>query len=198
MPSLSGRSALLLLVALAVVPLDGAAVSRQQAESFERKVSLITDTRPAAGAPRRTALTEDEVNSWFAYRSEPNLPDGITSPQVSLVGPGRVGGQATLDLGAIARRRSTGGWLDPWALLGGSVVVSLTGTVQARDGVGRFTLESASLGGIPVPKPVLQELLTIYSRSDERPRGVSLDDSFSLPADIRAVEVGRGVAVVVQ
>jgi hypothetical protein len=45
---------------------------------------------------------------------------------------------------------------------------------------------------------VLQELLSLYSRSPERPRGVSLDDPFPLPANIRQIDVGRGEAVVVQ
>jgi hypothetical protein len=54
------------------------------------------------------------------------------------------------------------------------------------------------MSGIPVPVTVLQELLTYYSRSDDRPQGVRLDDIFTLPANIRQIEVGEGQAVIVQ
>jgi hypothetical protein len=54
------------------------------------------------------------------------------------------------------------------------------------------------MSGVPVPVTVLQEVLTYYSRSDERPQGVRLADVFSLPANIRQIEVGEGQAVVVQ
>lgn len=198
MRGLALRFGCALAVLLTCVSLDGATVSRQHAETFERKVAQISDPKGPGAQARRTSVTEDEVNSWFAFHSQPRLPEGIASPQVTMVGAGRVTGQAIVDFGAVARRRSSGSWLDPWALVGGKLPLSVTGTLQTREGVGRFALESATLGGIPVPKPVLQELLGLYSRSDERPRGVSLDDAFPLPADIRSVEVGRGVAVVVQ
>jgi hypothetical protein len=192
------RSLCALLVTVSCATLDAATVSRQQAEAFERKVEQVRGPRRAGSPLRRTPLTEDEVNSWFTYRSQPHLPDGISSPQLTLVGDGRVTGQATLDLDAIGRRRSSGSWMDPWSLLGGRLPLSVTGTLQTRDGVGRFALESATLGGVPVPKLVLQELLAMYSRSDAHPRGMSLDDPFSLPSNIRQIEVARGEAVVVQ
>ena len=35
---------------------------------------------------------------------------------------------------------------------------------------------------MPIPKAVLQEIVSYYSRSPERPDGLSLDDPFALPA----------------
>jgi hypothetical protein len=198
MLSFSPGSACVVAVVLACVSLDGATTSRQQADTFERKVSQITDPRPAGAAPRRTTVTEDEVNSWFTYKGPPVMPAGIADPRVAIVGAGRVSGQAMMDFDAIGKRRASGGWLDPWALLGGRLPVVVTGTLQTSQGMGRFALESATIGGIPVPKLVIQELVGIYSRTPERPRGVSLDDPFPLPAAIRQIEVGRGEAIVVQ
>jgi hypothetical protein len=40
--------------------------------------------------------------------------------------------------------------------------------------------------------------VSYYSRTPENPQGVRLDDTFSLPANIRQIEVGQGQAVVVQ
>lgn len=186
-------------VVLALVSVTGlgaaGALSPQQADLFARKVSQIA--APVAGQARRTPLSETEINSWFAYRAQPVLPPGVTNPQVSLVGDGRVSGQLDVNLDTIGRRRSTGR-LDPWNLLTGTVPVRVTGTLEARNGVGRFALESAELAGIPVPKLVIQELLATYSRSAGNPTGVSLDDPFPLPSRIRQIEVGAGQAVVVQ
>ena len=49
-----------------------------------------------------------------------------------------------------------------------------------------------------VPKVVLQQVLSYYSRSPERPAGLSLDDTFVLPAGIREIRLDRGQAIVVQ
>ncbi len=189
--------ALGLVAVVARVPL-GAVVSRQQAEVFERKIEAVMTPRAAASPVRRTPMSEDEINSWFTYNGQPDLPTGIAGPQVALHGEGRFTGRAMLDLDAVGRRRSSGGWLDPWSLLGGRLPIIVTGTLATKNGVGRFMLESATLGGVPMPKLLLQELLTLYTRGAGRPRGFGLDDPFPLPVGIRTIEVGRAAAVVVQ
>ena len=82
--------------------------------------------------------------------------------------------------------------------VGGRVPLNVVGILHTRDGIGRFELQSADVGGVPLPKTLLQELVSYYSRSADNPEGVSLDDTFSLPAKIRQIEVGSGQAVVVQ
>ena len=59
-------------------------------------------------------------------------------------------------------------------------------------------LESAEISGISVPKSLLQELLSFYSKSPEKPSGISMDDPFELPARIKEIRVGKGEAMVVQ
>ena len=49
-----------------------------------------------------------------------------------------------------------------------------------------------------MPKAVLQEILSYYSRSPERPEGLSLDDPIILPSNIREIQVDRGQAIVIQ
>jgi hypothetical protein len=49
-----------------------------------------------------------------------------------------------------------------------------------------------------MPKAVLQEILSYYSRSPERPGGLSLDEPFALPSNIREIQVDRGQAIVIQ
>jgi hypothetical protein len=64
--------------------------------------------------------------------------------------------------------------------------------------VGWFELESATVGGVPVPKWLLQEIVGHYSKGPADAAGISLDDRFALPANIREIEVQRGLAIVVQ
>jgi hypothetical protein len=183
-----------------LVSLEAATVSPQSAEAFAEKVSVIRrhgDLGQRAGA-RRTPVTQDELNSWFAYRAKPLLPSGVMQPEVTIVGQGRLSGQAIVDLDAVAKRRATGGAFDPWALLGGRVPVKVAGILHTRDGQARLEIQTAEVSGVPVPPTLLQELVSFYSRSPERPAGVRLDETFSLPANIRQIEVGQGQAVIVQ
>ena len=186
------------LTALALVSLEAAAtVTRQNADVLQEGCSIRSQSEAGSRTARRTALTQDELNSWLAY-SRNHLPTGISSPEVTIVGQGRVSGNAVVDLEAIGKRRSSGGTLDPWSLVGGRVPVTVAGVLHTRDGMGRFEVQSAEIAGLPVPPSFLQELLSYYSRTPERPQGVRLDDTFSLPANIRQIEVGQGQAVVVQ
>ena len=200
--SLRPRQLAVTFVALfGLIPLEAATVSPQTADEFAQKVALIQrqgDISPQQAGMRRTRLTQDELNSWFMYRAQPLLPNGVGQPQVTIVGDGRVAGQAIVDLDAVAKRRSSGGAFDPFSLIGGKVPVGVTGILHTRDGMARFEVQSAEMSGIPVPVTVLQELVTYYSRTPERPQGVRLDDAFALPANIRQIEVGQGQAVVVQ
>lgn len=200
MPRPLTRFGLIFGVLLAIAPMTAAEVSRQQAEVFARKLGEIAKPNPPAIEPgmRRTPITEAELNSWFAYAAQPLLPAGVAAPEVTILGEGKVQGTATVDLEAIGRRRSSGGLLDPWSMLGGRVPVTVRGTLHTQEGRGRFELESADVSGVPVPPFLLQEMVSFYSRSETRPNGIKLDDPFNLPANIQKIEVGQGRAVVVQ
>ena len=194
------RLAVMLVLPFTVVSLRAADVTRQQAALFERKLGEIAKPNPPTARPglRRTPVTETELNSWFQFEAPPLLPDGVTEPQVTLVGGGKVAGHAVVDLDRVAKSRTTGGLFDPWRYLGGRVPVDVTGTLRTADGMGRFEIESAQLSGVPVPRVLLQEVVSYYSRGEKTPQGVRLDDAFPLPAGIRQIELGQGRAVVVQ
>ena len=189
-----------LLAFFALIPLEAATVSRQSADEFDQKIALIQrqgDIADGSGT-RRTPFTQDQLNSWLLYNAPPLLPDALGEPQITIIGEGRLAGQAVVDLDVVGTQRSSGSRFNPLRLIGGRVTVSVTGILHASDGIARFEVQSAQMSGIPVPVSVLQELVTYYSRSPERPEGARLDDPFSLPASIRQIEVGQGQAVVVQ
>lgn len=197
---MTARIATISGVLLALATLEAATLSKQQADLFSRKVQQIVVQADRVQQPgtKRTPVTEGELNSWFAYSAKPLLPAGVAEPRITLVGNGKVGGQAIVDLDAIARRKQSGGTFDVWNLVGGKVPVNVLGTLKTKDGIGSFQLESADVSGLPLPKTVLQELVSYYSRTPTHPQGVKLDDSFDLPASIRQIDVVAGQAVVVQ
>ena len=188
------------VVAVLTVTVQAAAISKQQADLFARKVAQIVGQGERIQQPgtRRTSVSETEVNSWFAFSSAPLLPAGVTEPRVTMVGNGKLAGKALVDLDAIAKKKQSGGTFDLWNLVGGKVPVNVTGTLRTKDGQGNFLLESADISGLPVPKTFLQELVSYYSRTPNNPRGVNLEDPFALPASIRQIDVGAGQAVIVQ
>ena len=176
----------------------GAGPSRADAVSLKRKVSSIAEfsARPTR-QPLRTTVTENEVNAYLTFDALDQLPAGVVEPTITIVGPGRVTGRAVVDLDAVRKQKSRT-VLDPMNFATGRLPVTATGTLTTSNGVGRFQLESASLGPVPIPKVLLQEIVSYYSRTPENPAGIGLDDPFALPARIREIQVEPGRAVVIQ
>lgn len=176
-------------------------LSKLDADRFRTKLLHIVDygnTAPKrAAAPRSTAVSDVEVNSYFKFLAADEIPPGIVDPALNALGGGRVSGRAVVDLDAV-RKQKERGWLDPMGYLTGRLPVTAAGRLTARDGIGRFELESAAISGITVPKAVLQELLSYYSRTPQKPSGINMDDPFELPSRIREIRVGTGTATVVQ
>jgi len=198
-----GAAVVVLAAGLGVATVYGAAVSRQQADAFARKIETIEKqsgpgAKRSAVTPQRTPVSESEINSWFTYRAAPVLPQGLTQPSLTIIGNGQVSGNATVDLDAVARSRSSGRTFDLWNLVGGRVPVTVAGVIRTRDGRARFELQDAAISGVPVPRRVVQELVAYYSRTPQHPNGQRLDDEWELPAGIKNIEITPGAAVVVQ
>jgi hypothetical protein len=184
---------------LAAAPRADVRTSKKDAALLKEKVATITaHGEKAVNQPRRTILTENEVNSYLVYDGKEQLPTGVVDPWVSALGPGRVTGRAVVDLDAVRKAKNPSSLLDPMNYLFGRLPVTATGTLKTSNGVGRFELESASVGSVPIPKMFLQEIISHYSRTPQNPAGLSLDDPFQLPARIREIQVERGQAIIVQ
>jgi hypothetical protein len=203
------RSRLATVCALAVI---GASVTlfanltKQEADQFSAKLNRIVQNgnakaiktaKPVAAQPQTTQISDNEVNAYFKYNAGSQIPVGIVDPTINALGEGRVGGRAVVDLDAV-RKQKQRGWLDPLGYMTGRLPITATGRLATKEGVGTFTLESAEISGVTIPKTVLQELLSYYSRSKEDPDGINMDDPFQLPARIREIRVGRATATIVQ
>ena len=177
--------------------------SKADADSLQRKIDQIVTvgtTRGASAARRATLtpVTEREVNAYLRFHMRDQVPQGIADPVISIVGDGRLSGRATVDLDAVSKSSRSTSWFDPLRLLSGQLPVVALGTLTTRGGSGQFAFESATIAGVPVPKTVLQQVVSYYSRTPEDPDGIGLDDAFELPAQIQEIRVQPGQAVVVQ
>jgi hypothetical protein len=178
-----------------------ARLSKQEADQFSSKLTRIVvtgNTKSLKAAPTQTIqISDNELNSYFKYNAQGQIPVGIVDPTINALGDGRVGGRAVVDLDAV-RKQKQRGWLDPMGYLTGRLPITATGRLTTKEGVGQFTLESAEVSGVSIPKTVLQELLSYYSRTKENPDGINMDDPFELPARIREIRVGKATSAIVQ
>ncbi len=142
-------------------------------------------------------MSEPEVNSYLRFTIAPDLPKGVVEPSVTIVGEGQLQGRAVVDLDAVTRAKSSGAF-NPIRLLSGRLPVTAQGVLKTGDGHGQFALERAEISGIPIPKTLLQEIVSYYSRSQQFPEGVDIDAPFALPARIKEIHINAQQAVVIQ
>lgn len=193
--------AALVTAAMSLAAAAAEVLSRDEADSMSVKIMRIeaaaAKPRAAGARPVRTAFTDREANAYFEHYGPEFLPPGIATPQVAIGDGGSVTARAIVDLDAVrlARERSL---LDPLAFVTGSVEVIASGSVAGTDGFGIVRFESATAGGVTVPKAVAQELLRFYTRSPTRPNGFEFDKLFALPAGVRSVATEPGRATIVQ
>jgi hypothetical protein len=176
-------------------------LSKADGDRFQTKLTRIVTTgntpRAAQRAPLSTVVSDAEVNSYLRYHAQEQIPVGIVEPLLNAHGNGIVTGRAVVDLDAVRKQRQRG-WLDPMGYLTGRLPLTARGRLTTENGVGRFELESAEISGVTVPKTLVQELLSFYSRTPEDPDGINMDDPFELPAQIREIRVAPGTATIVQ
>jgi hypothetical protein len=181
----------------AVVSLDAA--SKRESDLLKQKVAQINaHAEKPTKQGRRTVVTEGEVNSYLVYDAGDQIPKGVVEPSITIVGGGKLSARAVVDLDAVRKAKNATSFFDPMSYLTGRLPVTATGTLKTNNGTAQLVLESAAVAGVPIPKLVLQEIVSYYSRTPTKPSGIGLDDPFVLPARIREIQVDRGQAVVIQ
>jgi hypothetical protein len=202
MASISFPSSVLFLIstlAIAVSTTAAPQISREQGNSFARKVDEINQNATAKLAtPKRTLITEPELNSYLAFNIKDKIPRGLTEPHIRFLSDRQLAGRVLVDMDDFKRGRSSGGMLDPLSYISGQVPVTARGVLSTRDGKAQFQLTAAEMNGYPLPKPLVQELVRYFSRTPNNPNGFNIDEPFNLPAKIRDITVSTAEALVVQ
>jgi hypothetical protein len=194
------RLLLLPVVAIAAVAAGAQGpLARADADALQVKIDrILAHAGTAEPKAQRTEVSEREVNAYLTYSMGGMLPTGVVEPSIRILGGGRVTGRAVVDLDAVREDRHPTSLLDPVNYLRGRVPVTATGVITVKNGIGRFAFESAAAGTLPLPKVLLQYVLSYYSRTPEDPDGLSLDDAVAMPAGIRSIAVEQGRAIIMQ
>jgi hypothetical protein len=189
----------LVILSLSASSTAAAQLSKEHGDRLERKIDEIAkNAAMEVVRSKRTPMSELEINSYLNFNVRDKIPRGLTNPQISLNGNGALSGRVLVDIDEFKRHRASGGLMDPLSYISGQVPVTARGVLRAQEGKGRFQLVSAEILGVPLPKPILQELVAYFSRTPENPNGINMDAPFNLPAKIREVVVNPREAVVVQ
>lgn len=184
---------------LALSVAAAAQFSKAGGDAMERKIEAIGKNGAVDPVkPKQTPMSELEINSYLNFNARDKIPRGLANPQLSLLGDGRLNGRVFVDIDEFKRHRASGGMLDLLNFLSGQVPVRASGTLSTREGQGRFQFHAADIHGVPLPKPIVQELVGFFSRTPERPNGFNMDEPFNLPARIREVKVNQGEAIIAQ
>jgi hypothetical protein len=186
-----------LLSALAIVAtttaLVAAPLTRQLSDAFAKKIVLVQKQSGEKSAKDRpTTFTQDETNSYLKYGAGDLLPTGLTQPEITMLGQGKVSGKAVVDLDIVRQKQGSGGWFDPTSYLTGKLPVTASGRIVTWDGKGKFELDSAEISGVPIPKSFLAQMVNFFTRTADNPRGSSIDDTFELPTAIKRIDVEQG------
>jgi hypothetical protein len=182
-------------------PLPGASQSGSlaAADRMQQKLEAIVKF---GAIPRletqSTIIEEGEVNAYLAHYLQAEIPPGISTPTLRIHGDRLLSATATLDLDALNASRPPAEGFDPVRLLRGSLAAKVSGRLVTENGTGRFELESAELGGIPLPRALVSQLVTRFSTSADQPQGIDLDAPFDLPSSIREIRVEPGQVTVLQ
>ena len=174
----------------------GTASEQSGARLQQSLLEILENAAEPSSEVRLTPLPEPDVNAYLAHQAVPHLPVGIRAPVVR-IGEGRLWAEAVIDLDAIRDSRERAGF-DPVRFLGGQLAVTASGRVRSGGGAARVDVEAVTVGGIPVPVDVLQELVRYFTRTPDQPAGTRLDAPIPLPYGITELRLTPGLAVIVQ
>jgi hypothetical protein len=188
------RRVLLLSVLLLLAPAWAAQSSGDPAAGrMERKLRHLAQNaarKPPDPAP--SALTEEEVNAYFADGRIP-LPAGVK--RVRFRGtPGVITATARVDFDELtAGRRAQHPLL---LLFTGRHDVTVVAQAEGSEGEGVVTVESVAINGRRVPRQALEFFLSRYVTP--RYPSVGMESRFPMPARIATATVEEARLVVVQ
>jgi hypothetical protein len=175
------------------------ALSRQDGDRLQAKIDTIVKNAEASPPkPGELSIPEKEANSYLVFNLREKMPKGLTKPEITMIGDGALAARVLVDMDEVKQRRQSRSLIDPLNYLSGQVPLNARGILRTREGRGQLYLRSAEIGGVPLPKPLLQELVSFFSRTPQNPNGFDIDAPFDLPSKIREISVRSGESVVIQ
>jgi hypothetical protein len=175
------------------------ALSRQDGDRLQAKIdAMIKNAAVSPPKPREFSIAEKEVNSYLVFNLREKMPKGLTNPEITMIGDGALAARVLVDMDEVKQRRQSRSLIDPLNYLSGQVPLNARGILRTREGRGQLHLRAADIGGVPLPKPLLQELVSFFSRTSQNPNGFDIEAPFDLPSKIREISVKTGESLVIQ
>lgn len=173
--------------------------SIDQGEILKEKVEqLIANGELDPVPPKTTRLTEAELNTILNGQIADWIPNGLSEPQVRLLGKDRFSLRVIVDIDEFKRRRKRPQSAGPLNFFSGKMPALIRGDLITKDGKGQFKLQSTEVNGIPLPRALALDLLSTYTKTRRRPEGFDIEKPFDLPAKIRQLQINTAEMVVIQ
>ena len=171
-------------------------ISDPGAELQEKIAALLENSAKSPVPPKNLAFTEAEVNLFLASYLKPKIPQAIGDPSLTLLDDSQILARVLVDVDEFKRKRKrTSG---PLNFFSGKIPVILRGDLTSGNGQGQFSLRSAEVNGLTLPKNLALDLLANHTRTRDNPQGFELEKPFDLPLNIRQLILSRGQVVVLQ
>ena len=165
------------------------------ADSMERKLQYIDQNseRPQPN-PAPTALTEQEVNAWFASPYA-NLPKGVHSLKV-IGANGQITANASINFDEVKEGRGGGGFNPLMSMFSGTHDVQVVAAAQAQNGEAEVHVQSASIDDVNIPRVALEFFVDHYLKP--KYPNVGLDTTFNPGYRVDNARVGTHQIAIVQ
>jgi hypothetical protein len=173
--------------------------SIDQGELLKEKVEqLIANGELDPVPPKTTRFTEAELNTILNGQIADWIPNGLSEPQVRLLGQDRFSLRVIVDIDEFKRRRKRPQSAGPLNFFSGKMPALIRGDITTKDGKGQFKLQSTEVNGIPLPRALALDLLSTYTKTRRHPEGFDIEKPFDIPAKIRQLHINTAEIVVIQ
>jgi len=169
-------------------------LSWTDADALTRKLATIESLGGSLDPrrkPTRLEVTEAELNSYLNLSLASQIPPGVADLRVRLHAD-EVEARAVVDIDRVRGQVEPAGSWGPFAFFGGSVPVELRARLTSEGGFGSVRIERASIGSMPVPVAVLEQLVASATKTAANPGGFALLTPFRLPYSLRRVRIQPG------
>jgi hypothetical protein len=158
-------------------------------KEVEKVLGLIAELQqeqlePHQAKLRDVAVTENELNSYIAYRIEVEKSDIMKELRLKLFHKNKIEGKIYIDL----RGQELSGLLRP------EMNLYFGGVLETQEGMVRLDLESLYLEDQPI-QPKILDMVIYFGSKIQGTEPFSLNDWFELPYGIKDVKTEKGRAV---
>jgi hypothetical protein len=176
---------------------EAGSLSKSAADSLAAKFATLSSKQGAPSGPLDPiVITDLEANSYLKFRGHEFLPPALRDPEVHIM-PGNITGAANVNFDELggALKKDSGDLTSQMLsyVFRGTQRVTATGTLESKDGEGKFTLTNLTVGSTSLPPAFVTFMLQGYI---EKQYKVDISKPFPLPGHVSRIELAPGRATI--